>query len=157
PRGSRRLGPVEAQGAFRRGLRRLRLAPSLRRPPLGSVRFGRRVAALGRRGFPRGGRGRGLRVPPEARLRLRRCRRGRVSLGPAPAVACRWEVRRGFLLPDRGIEPRRPRVSRLLLPKDEDQDMKAAWVAAERESAVREAARAWRRAGAIDDAALSAI
>ena len=35
--------------------------------------------------------------------------------------------------------------------------MKRVWVAAERESEVREAARAWRRAGAISDATLSAI
>jgi hypothetical protein len=35
--------------------------------------------------------------------------------------------------------------------------MKAAWVSAERESTVRDAARAWRRAGTIDDAALAAI
>ena len=35
--------------------------------------------------------------------------------------------------------------------------MKAAWVSAERESAVRDAAQAWRRAGVIDEAALGAI
>lgn len=35
--------------------------------------------------------------------------------------------------------------------------MRAAWVHAERQSEVRDAARAWRRAGAIDEAALAAI
>jgi hypothetical protein len=35
--------------------------------------------------------------------------------------------------------------------------VKASWVRAERDSEVREAARAWRKAGFIDDAALSAI
>jgi hypothetical protein len=35
--------------------------------------------------------------------------------------------------------------------------MRAAWVRAERESEVRNAARAWRRAGAIDDTTLAAI
>jgi hypothetical protein len=35
--------------------------------------------------------------------------------------------------------------------------MKAAWVKAERDSEVREAARAWRRSGAIDEATLAAI
>jgi len=35
--------------------------------------------------------------------------------------------------------------------------MRAAWIAAERDSEVRHAARAWRRAGAIDDATLAAV
>jgi hypothetical protein len=35
--------------------------------------------------------------------------------------------------------------------------VKAAWVQAQREDEVRQAARAWRRAGAIDDSALAAI
>jgi hypothetical protein len=35
--------------------------------------------------------------------------------------------------------------------------MRAAWVRAERDSEVRQGARAWRKAGSIDDAALSAI
>src|SRR5262249_18217345 len=156
PGGRVRFGPNEEEGPLRSRLCGFRLAAALRRIALGCLSRRPELASLGSR---RGRRGGGChRFWPQDRAPfglLDRC--GRRLPRAASALEGGRHRRRTLFRGCGRVEPRGGRAARLDLSSRAEKWVKTSWVQAERDREVRQAARAWHKAGVIDDGALSAI